>query len=377
MSASEAAVRLLVACLRNGVLDVERASRLLDRTTTGHVLKAAAYHAVSGIAFEKLRDLPGVEPELASALKDRYDSAVGHHLLIVWELARLQPVLGATGGSWAVIKGPVAAELLYDAPGQRYYGDLDVLVDPSQFDTVIDCLARSGSRLLDRNWKAIRGQLRGELHFELPGGSLLDLHWNLVNMYRGGIRIDTPALLARTEQVEIGGMEILTLDPTDTVIHLALHGTLSGGDRLLWMKDIAQACLRRPPEWDELAVRANAWNVSRPVGFMLSRASGVLGARIPTDVPRRLLGRRYAFLSQLADRISPWQRAEGRITTPGLILTRSMGYGMLGAARWLATRAVRNMDPREPAISSSFAPRGGQEDYDAFIRAVVTSTIRK
>jgi hypothetical protein len=372
-----AAVRLLVECVRaRDTLDGRRAEELLAETSPATVLEAAAYHAVDGLAYRHLRDLAGAPAQLIEALRQRHDAAVRHHLGIMFELARLGPVLDESGARWAVVKGPIVAELLYEAPGQRSYGDLDVIVEPAGFDRAIASLEAHGSRVLDRNWEVMRRDLLGELHIELPGGSLLDLHWNLVNMYRGRIRVDTSAMLDRAEVVDLGGVRAPTLDPTDSLIHLALHGTLSGGDRLLWMSDIARATWRRPPGWGELVRRARDWRVGAPVGFMLARSRVVAGADVPGDVPRRLLGRRYGALMRFVDRVSPWEGAGGRLTAPGLVLSRSMGFGLAGAARWFVVRAIRNLDPREPEASSTFTPRGDRGDYEAFIRAVVGSSTR-
>jgi hypothetical protein len=373
-SQRSAALGLLIECLHaGGVFDPQRATHLLSRTSPDLVLDAAAHHAVSGIVYERLRGLPDAPSDLLAPLGERYDNAVRHHLRIMWELAKLQPVLDGSGARWAVIKGPAAVELLYDAPGERSYGDLDVLIEPAHFAEVLASLDRNGSRLLDRNWTILRRELRGEVHLELPGGSLLDLHWNLVNMYRGHIRIDTIGLLARAGPVDLGGVRAPTLDATDFVIHLALHGTLAGGDRLKWMFDVARAASRRPPRWDLLIDRAEDWNVSAPVGFLLARSHNVLGSSIPNEVPRRLLGRRYRALMRIADWVSPWERASGRLSTPGLMLSRSMGFGLAGAGQWLVRRAIRNLDPREPAASSAFTPRGDTQDFDAFVQAVIES----
>jgi hypothetical protein len=373
----DAAVRLLVECLRaRGGLDPALAVRLVADASPDSILEAAAYHRVAGVAYVRLRDIVGLPPALVASLKERYEASLRHHLRIMWELAAIQPVLDDSGAGWAVIKGPVAAELLYDSPGERTYGDLDVLVAPTQFDRVLDSLQEHGCRLLDRNWEVIRRELRGEVHFQMPGGSLLDLHWNLVNIYRGRIRIDTMAMLGRARPSDLGGLSVPTLDSTDSLIHLALHGTLSGGDKLLWMSDIANACRRRPPDWEELVSRAEAWNVASAVGFMLSRSIAVLGADAPGWVPDRLLGRRYQGLMAIADRLSPWQRTGGRLRTPGLMLARSMGFDLVGATRWLFARTLRSFDPREPAASDSFTARGDARDYEAFVRAVVASSAR-
>lgn len=374
-SRRDAAVRLLVECLRaHDGLDPALAVRLIERATPSVFLDLAAYHRVSGVAYARLQGIGGLPPDLVAALSVRHETALRHHLLIMWELARLRPVLDESGAAWAVIKGPVAAELLYDSPGQRTYGDLDVLVAPAQFGRVLESVQANGTRMLDRNWLAIRREMRGEVHLELPGGSLLDLHWNLVNIYRGDISIDTTAMLGRAQTVELGGVTVPALDSTDAVIHLALHGTLSGGDKLIWMSDIANACHRRAPDWDELVRRAEAWNVAAPVGFMLARSATVVGANAPEWVWQRLLGRRYRLLMSLVNRLSPWQTAAGRLRTPSLLLARSMGYDLPGAMRWLVSRTLRGFDPREPAASSSFTPRGDAADYEAFVRKVVGSS---
>ena len=373
----DAALALLIACLRPaGPGTSEQVAALLARTTPTEVIAAADHHAVAGSVYERLRTQPAAPTELTEALHERYEAALRHHLHIVWELAQLGSVLDATGGRWAVLKGPVLAELVYDAPGERSYGDLDLLVEPASFRQVTDDLIGAGSRLLDRNWRLMRREMRGQVHLELPGGSLLDLHWDLVNLYRGRLQLDTRAALERAASVDLGGVAAPTLDPTDSLIHVALHGTLSGGDRLRWMHDVAQAIRHRPPDWRELAARCAAWNASAPVGYLLKRAQEVLGADIPDGLAHRLLGSRYAALLRMADRIAPWQTASGRLTSPTLAIARSMGYGLPGAAAWFVRRGLRSLDPREPAASSSFAAGGDERDYEAFMRAVVESAPR-
>lgn len=369
-----AAVRLLIACLRDDpAFDPARASRLLGATSSGDLLAAAAYHGVSGWAYERLRGMPDAPDELIGELRDRYDLAVRRHLRATWELAGLAPVLDASAGQWAVMKGPAVVELLYPSPGVRPYGDIDVLVEPARFDEVLTTLQQHGSQLLDRNWKVIRRDRLGELHLRLPGGTPLDLHWNVVNMYRGRMRIEAHELLDHAVRANLGGVSAPTLDPTNTMIHLAIHATLAGGDRLRWMQDVALAASRRPPDWEALTARAEAWAVAAPVGFMLHRARTVLGAPIPEWTPRRLLGRRYRALMRLVDAVSPWERARGRLTTPSLLLTRSMGLGLGGAAGWLVSRTLARLDPREPAASSTFTPRGDERDLVAFLADVVTT----
>lgn len=363
---------MLLACLRRDQpFDAQYAAAALNATTPSAVVAAAAFHRVSGLVYNRLRKLPWVPPELIEPLRQAHDAAVQHHIQILWELARLAPILDASGARWAVIKGPAVVELSYGSPGERWYGDLDILAEPARFREVLSTLQGGGVRLLDRNWRAIRRELRGELHLELPGGSLLDLHWDLVNINRGRSRIDTPGILQRLEMVDLGGVPAPTLDPTDSLLHLAVHGALSGGDRLLWMHDIALAAERRPPSWDAFTRRATEWRVAAPVGFMLARSLQALGAPVPREIPPLLLGRRYRAMMGLADRISPWERADGRLTTPGMALSRSMGYGLLGAGAWFVRRAFRNLDPREPHASSSFAERGDERDFEAFLQAVV------
>jgi hypothetical protein len=372
----DAAVRLLVECLRatDETLEPGRARALLAASSPGAILDAASFHRVGGLVHRVLAGaVPDAPAEMLAALRTRHDEAVRRHLRLTFELSTLKPVLDGSGARWTVVKGPAVVALLYGDPGLRPYGDIDVLVDPARFDRVLGALRDAGSTLLDRNWKLIRRELRGELHFVLPGGAPLDLHWNLVNLYRGRIRIDTAAILERSAPIDMGGVTAPTPDPTDSLIHLAVHGTLSGADRLLWMSDVARATARRPPDWDELVSRSTAWGVAAPVGLMLARSASVLGADVPPEVAQRLLGRSYRTLMRAVDQISPWQRARGRLTSASLLMTRSMGLGVSGATRWLVRRSWRNLDPREPQASSNFTPRGDESDYEAFVRGVIDS----
>jgi hypothetical protein len=276
-----------------------------------------------------------------------------------------------------VIKGPSAVELLYSAPGQRAYLDLDVLVEPAAFRDVLAALETGGATLLDRNWTVLRRDLLGEVHLRLPRGTSLDLHWNLINMNRGRMWSDTEDVLQRAERRDLGGVIVPTLDPADTVVHLATHAAVSGGDRLLWLKDIERAAAVLDPPWELVVERARRWNVAGPVGLILGRTREVLAAPIPEWVPRQLLGSSATRLVRLVAQASPWELSVGRLTAASHVVSRSISLGFVGGLLWFVGRAVAHLDPREPAASSAFTARGDDDDRQAFIEAVVQSRTRR
>jgi hypothetical protein len=364
--------------LRQCVLpdDAERAevlSRLLERTTPGIVVALAEYHGVAGLAYDRLRQLEAPPAELMGPLRERYVGGVQSHLRVIWELTRLAPILDGTGARWAVIKGPAVVERLYPAPGLRPYFDLDLLVDPAAFGDVLEALQASGSRLLDRNWLMLRRELWGEVHLLLPGGTPLDLHWDLINMNRGRMAIDAQGVLDRTVRVDLGGVTVPTLDAADTVVHLAVHAALSGGDKLLWLKDVERAAAILDPPWSSVTERAHEWNVAAPAGLILGRARTTLDAAIPAEVPGQLLGSRATRLVGLVERISPWEQSVGRLTAASHVVSRTISQGPIGATSWLIRRAIHSLDPREPEASSAATPRGDLRDREAFVDAVIRS----
>ena len=369
----EAAVRLLTMCVApEPTFDPDAALEFVRRSSPMMVLEMATYHRVGGSAYQRLRSLPLPE-SLAGGLRDMYREAVDRHLQTVWVLGRIQSVLDASGARWVVIKGPVLAELVYRDPGLRTYHDLDLLVEPSRFLDVVTQLELNGAKLLDRNWKTIRREAFGELHLLLEAGLMLDLHWSLVTIYRARTAMSSTEMLARRERIALAGVPAWSLDPVDRLLHLAVHAALSGADKLVWIKDIDLAAGLPGMNWDAVAERAERWDVAAPVGLMLSRAAATLGTWVPEGLPDRLLGRYYAGLARLVDRISLWQHALGRVTTPSLLLSRSIGQGPVGGAAWLIRRSVRALDPREPRASLAFTPRGDAADRDAFFEAVASA----
>ena len=367
-------MKLLIACIHSDPVSDEQLAVLLPSVSERVVLELAAYHRVSGLVYERLRQVPLTPQTLMGVLSERYTAAATGHLRMLRALFRLLPELDSTNARWAVVKGPVLVEALYGAePGRRPYFDLDLLVEPIAFGTFIDALARADARLLDRNWIGMRKAMRGEVHLVHRDGTLIDLHWNLIDMYRGPMRIPATEVLARARRLGIDGRGVPMLDPVDAVLHLAFHAAYSGGDRLLWLKDLERAVATWRPDWNDLVARAHEGHISAAVGLMLSRARNVLGADIPDATVACLLPRGAAAVAKWVDALSPWEYGFGRTAAPTRLFSRTIGYGMPGALRWLVWRSIRNLDPWQQARTSTFADHGSDVERDRFIAEVVKS----
>jgi hypothetical protein len=253
-------------------------------------------------------------------------------------------VASALGGiPWLVVKGPALARGYYRRPELRSYGDLDVLIRPRDFPGAVRQLESAGYAVLDRNWLALRQRMSGELHVLSPRGVLVDLHWDLTNdaATRKSYAMSADSFFERAERLSIADVEVRVLDPLDTVVHTAVHAARSGGDRLIWLKDLEQLLLAPRFSWPELAVRSAEHHAELAVSVMLHRMRKVLRARNVTDAGLELLGgpRTWRALGRAVDHVSPILRA-GPDGSLARIFARSTRSDSRSAVAELGRRVV-------------------------------------
>jgi hypothetical protein len=276
---------LLTTCVRHHDWSSAPAGleALLAQADHHQLLAAARRHRVSGCVRNSVRHLPSaVEPAVVQALDEDSAAAVAQQMRALSALHQVGGVLNDAVSTWAAVKGPVLAAHVYDRPDLRSYKDVDVLVRPSELAVALEALEAAGCTVLDRNWTLLRERALGELHVLVSSGIIIDLHWSLLYEpdLRRVFRAPTDVLLDRSVEVDVAGLAVRTLDPFDTVVHLAVHAAVSGGDRLVWLKDLEQA-LRHLDDPDGLAATARQWQAQLPVAAMLTRTGRLLGAGLP------------------------------------------------------------------------------------------------
>jgi hypothetical protein len=282
-----------------------------------------------------------------------------HHLRAMAALRALSARFRAGGTEFLVFKGPVLSEVVYQRPCARGYGDLDLLVRPSDVAPAVAVLEELGARPTDGGWRAMLAIGDGESAYALPNGTVVDLHWDVINdrRVRPAFAVDPDVLFARSREVTIDGLRVRTLDEIDTVLHVALHACQSGGDRLRWLLDIQQSLLRCAGQAEALFERAVDLRLDLVLRLMVNRVDRFLGHR-PAGLPTpSVLARSWLELdSIIVRRFPPGSRYEGRFS--GAIVSDSTrarplpSWGRL-AMSLPATIWGRRRDPEVAIVASA------------------------
>jgi hypothetical protein len=152
---------------------------------------------------------------------------------------------------------------------------------------------------------------------------------------RQNLTLRTDDMLARRRPVLIGQSKVPTWDPSDTLLHTALHCAESGAHKLVWLKDV-QLILADPElDWDDVLRRAIGGGVLLALAAVIERTERVLGRQpIPSDA-RRALRRAGVWLgvTRTFDRLSP--------------PTRQPSSGLSGRAAFECIRASTTATVRE------------------------------
>jgi hypothetical protein len=175
------------------------------------------------------------------------------HLLTHFSEAGLVPV---------VFKGWTLTGF-YAEPALRPYGDIDVLVDPSE--------EASARAILARLPRTLRGQV--DLDMRVLGRFLPDRSYE--------------DLCARASTRTLGEGRYRVLAPEDHLRLVCLHQLHHGGWRPLWLCDVAAFLEGLPSGFDwERCLQGNA-RLSDAVVGLVALAAELLGARLEPDAPRR------------------------------------------------------------------------------------------
>lgn len=333
---------------------------------------AAELHRISGTVLRGLAEITGVPGDVREALTVRSRQAALHHLIVVGTLNQIARAFDEAHLSWVVMKGPVVASRLYPDPGDRTYGDLDLLVDRRHYAQAMQLLEQLGYRHSIHNWALAEEMLAGQVGMSSNAVSI-DLHWHLHYSHedRRPFALVPEAMIERARRVMVSGLCVPTLDAVDTIMMLAFHAARSDGHRLIWLKDVERAIAVDQPDLGELVRRSNATGCGPPVGLILDRAARYLEADVPQVIVRAMSPAPLRATHRLVSCASHPIKFHDRGTASRLF-TRSVRSSTAATLLSVPERSARTLRRflRPPRINESDDP-GEKASY---LRAVSAST---
>lgn len=207
------------------------------------------------------------------------------------ELIRGTQLLAQQGIRSLAFKGPVLGVQLYDEPGVRHAGDLDLLLAPADVARADAVLRETGYQRAQPDFELTPFQWRKflDLHHEVslwnPERRIaVELQWQLEGLPDASFEALWPARVP----VSVAGETLLTLPEAVRPLHLFTHGAKHGWAMLSWLLD--GALLLRDDQVSKTAwwPTAQHAHLTRPLLQGAALAARLLNVALPPELAARL-----------------------------------------------------------------------------------------
>jgi hypothetical protein len=256
----------LVAAARHG-LGVAQGPLVVTASEKDLVLNRARFDHLTG--FLAIALLDGVvttdDGSLETALSQQWHSELLTCVRLEALAVRTAELLDAEGITWRLTKGAAVAHLDYPDPAARTFGDIDLVIHPSDWSAAFRLLTTSGYRretpTLPGDYDARYGKgatLTTEERLEV------DLHRRFA-VGRFGVTARMEEMFASSDAVSMAGRLMPTLDSPGRLLHACFHAALGGFRRLRAFRDIAQLILIADVDWQATYGIARAWRAEAVV----------------------------------------------------------------------------------------------------------------
>lgn len=256
---------------------------LAEQPQWDEVFTQAAYHRVLPAVYESLRGRSDVPASIQSALRARYLRHCQRAMRFSAELAVNLQHFESRGIPVIAQKGPALARFLYGDSTMRDFGDLDLLVRPSDVPRSVRALTELGyEKSLMLSPRQERAYLRSGYEYVFGRGAehnLIELQWNLLpRFYAVDVKVDE--LFARSREHEVDGCRARMLGLEDQFLFLCVHAAKHQWAQLGMVRDIA-AIARFDLDWAFVVHEAQRLGVVRIVLVSLWLAQALLGCELP------------------------------------------------------------------------------------------------
>lgn len=198
-----------------------------------------------------------------------------------------------------VLKGLALLNTVYDSIALRTFCDVDLLIKKEDSRDVEEIIGRLGGKV------AMQSDCETTYRFELPessglGGDLVfDVSWEITSSRRfaAATKWDVKGVWKRSIPVSIGEVELKTLSPEDTLVHLCYHVAfrhLFQTTEIRWYVDLHQLISRCQLDWKAIVAQANEYGIGTVVGISLSLATKLLETKVPSWIFKELKSKRPA-----------------------------------------------------------------------------------
>ncbi|HEB12495.1 MAG TPA: hypothetical protein ENI11_02335 [Actinobacteria bacterium] len=188
-----------------------------------------------------------------------------------------------------VVNGAAYAELLYDQPGLRPFGDIDLLVHSKDRSVLKDTIANSDIISLDNQNPKDDYSLDNKTEVQIDIHSVLGSTWNHEKgfwspLFHGKLE----AVFNEAISCELAGTKALVPSIPFQLLFacVRLHShILMGSYRLIWLLDIVHICDRLTrQDWHRFKQLCKENEVEAQIGAVVTFAEKWMGSSIPSEI---------------------------------------------------------------------------------------------
>ena len=256
----------------------------------------AKAHRVVPLLHNRLSSVcpEAVPAPLLKSLRSYCKSIAIRNLSTTAELRRLLALMESKGIDTLPYKGPVLTKMLYKDLEMRQFGDLDIVIQPEDMQSVEKLLIADGYRPyfgektaaeLDAYMKSKNEHTYDFYHDRKK--IFIEIHWRFWPSFFSSV--NPRDVWHRREPAELAGITVSNFKVEDYLIILCMHGSRHQWERLSWLCDIALLLQKYPNiDWQQMFKLAEQWGAKRMLGLGLYLAHTWLGAPLPEAIIDRI-----------------------------------------------------------------------------------------
>lgn len=246
----------------------------LEAPAADRVFARARFHRLTGFLAMAVREgaVTVGDDGLRSALGRQWHEELLTCVRLEALAVRTAKLLDSAGISWRLTKGAALAHLDYPDPSVRTFGDVDLVVHPSDWAAAFRLLSASGYRreapTLPGGYDARYGK---GATLTTADGLEVDLHRRFA-IGRFGVTARMEAVFASSGAVELAGRTLPVLDPAGRLLHACFHAALGGFRGLRAFRDVAQLILVTGADWQATFAVARSWRAEAVVASAITES---------------------------------------------------------------------------------------------------------